>query len=107
LLKISEFIDLNKRLIEETLNEGKVVTITAANFRNTVLNTPKTVLVKFYAPWCGHCKAMSEEYNKLAANLADQEDVLIGEMDWTVHRVEDVDIKGFPTLILFRKNPSA
>lgn len=50
---------------------------------------------------------MSEEYNKLAADLVNSEDVLIGEMDWTVHRVDDVDIKGFPTLILFRKNPSA
>jgi protein disulfide-isomerase A1 len=28
---------------------------------------------------------------------------LIAEMDWTTHKTSEVDIKGFPTLIFFKK----
>ena len=37
--------------------EGPVTVIVAKNYKDIVLNDKKDVLVEFYAPWCGHCKA--------------------------------------------------
>ena len=37
--------------------EGPVTVIVAKNYKDIVLDDKKDVLVEFYAPWCGHCKA--------------------------------------------------
>ena len=34
---------------------SRVVTLTAANFKSTVLDSDEMWFVEFYAPWCGHC----------------------------------------------------
>jgi len=38
-------------------NDGPVTIVVAHNFNDVVVNNEKDVLVEYYAPWCGHCKA--------------------------------------------------
>ncbi|CAD8075740.1 unnamed protein product [Paramecium primaurelia] len=84
-------------------NDGQVIQLTTDNFEQIVLKSNQDVFVKFYAPWCGHCKAMAAEYIKLAEEYKDSKNVLIAELDATVHKIPIVEIKGFPTLIHFKK----
>ena len=60
-----------------------------------------TWLVKFYAPWCGHCTRMQPEFRKLAGEMAGI--VNIAEVDCTVQKVaaQKYGIRGYPTLKLF------
>ena len=43
-----------------------VKTIVGSNFKDAVINTEKEVLLKVYAPWCGHCKTIAPEFEAAA-----------------------------------------
>lgn len=88
--------------IPET-QEGPVTIIVAHNYKDIVLDNKKDVLVEFYAPWCGHCKALAPKYDELAAKYVDAgfaDKVTIAKVDATANDIPD-EIQGFPTIKLF------
>lgn len=68
-----------------------------------VLDSDNDVFVKFYAPWCGHCKKMAPMWEQLASDLKDVQGLTIGDFDATANEVESVDIRGYPTLKFYPK----
>merc|ERR1719503_259546 len=61
----------------------------------------KTVFVKFYAPWCGHCKKMKPDWDKLMEEYKESKTVLIADVDCTTTGKElcnEVGIRGYPTI---------
>mmetsp|Transcript_27553 Transcript_27553/g.59877 ORF Transcript_27553/g.59877 Transcript_27553/m.59877 type:complete len:224 (-) Transcript_27553:381-1052(-) len=66
------------------------------------LTAGKPVFIKFFAPWCGHCKAMASDWEKLSDDYAGSESALIAEVDCTAEDTEIVcdenAIEGFPTI---------
>lgn len=61
----------------------------------------KTVFVKFFAPWCGHCKRMKPDWDKLMAEYADSETVLVADVDCIgagKPLCDNVGVQGFPTV---------
>ncbi|ORX68593.1 disulfide isomerase [Linderina pennispora] len=83
---------------------GPVVDLTPKNFKQ-VVDGSKDVLVKFYAPWCGHCKNMAEDYEKLAEGYSHASDIVIAEVNADEHRDlgNQFAVQGFPTLKFFPK----
>merc|ERR1719347_360045 len=67
-----------------------------------VFQEKKDVLLEVYAPWCGHCKKLEPEYEKLAKKVTKDIDdyVVIAKMDGTANDspTDDIDWSGFPTL---------
>ncbi|TKR68494.1 hypothetical protein L596_024471 [Steinernema carpocapsae] len=76
------------------LDEG-VVVLTDKNFDDFLKKNP-TILVEFYAPWCGHCKNLAPEYAKAAERLS----VPMAKVDATVETELGTrfGIQGYPTL---------
>lgn len=61
----------------------------------------KTVFIKFFAPWCGHCKKMKPDWDKLMGAFEGSETQLIADVDCTADGKPLCDangVKGFPTL---------
>jgi|EP00670_Eutreptiella_braarudii_P005527 protein disulfide-isomerase A6 len=76
------------------------VVLTANNFDKEVFSGGKNAFVKFFAPWCGHCKGMKPAWDQLGAELAGSNSVLIGDVDCTVEKdlCSRFDVKGYPTI---------
>lgn len=80
--------------------ESDVVTLTTKNFADVVAKE-KLVFVKFFAPWCGHCQSMAEDFKKTATELKGK--AVLADVDATTEEelAKKYNIDGFPTLKLF------
>jgi protein disulfide isomerase len=82
--------------------QGDVKVIVGDNLMEMVFNDKKDVLLEVYAPWCGHCKKLEPEYEKLAKKVVKDIDdhVTIAKMDGTANDspTDDIDWSGFPTI---------
>merc|ERR1719277_587434 len=85
-------------------SKGDVVVLTQSNFNEKVINSDELWVVEFYAPWCGHCKALEPEYKKFAKEMKGT--VNVGAVDMTQHQAVGAPygIKGFPTIKFFGYN---
>ena len=80
-------------------NNGDVFVVVGKTYEKEVINNDKDVMLLFYAPWCGHCKALHPKYEEVAKKLkAKNPKLLMAKIDATENEVEDINISGFPTV---------
>ena len=73
-----------------------------ANF-NDLINSEKPVLVDFTASWCGPCKALAPILEDVASQVGDSARIIKIDVDANPHVAAQYQIRGVPTLILFKK----
>jgi len=81
-----------------TLASAAVPTLTPETWDE--MTTGKSVFIKYFAPWCGHCKAMAGDWEKLAEEYAGDDSTLIAEVDCTIGSNGPLcnGVKGYPTV---------
>ena len=79
-----------------------VLKITEENFEDEVINSEKTVLIDFYADWCGPCKMMSPVIDEIAEEVA--ENIKVGKVniDENMNLAEKYGIMSIPTIMVFK-----
>uniref|UniRef100_A0A182J3K1 Thioredoxin domain-containing protein n=1 Tax=Anopheles atroparvus TaxID=41427 RepID=A0A182J3K1_ANOAO len=85
-------------------NRSVVVQLGENDFAHAIAKG--VTVVKFYAPWCGHCMRLAPTWEQLAEKLAARADVTIAKVDCTVDGNKelcgDQDVNGYPTVFLYR-----
>eukprot|EP00924_Labyrinthula_sp_SR-Ha-C_P014850 snap_masked-scaffold_9-processed-gene-0.9-mRNA-1 protein AED:0.35 eAED:0.36 QI:0/-1/0/1/-1/1/1/0/200 len=86
-----------------TLVSCNVVELTASDFQEKVINSGQSTFVKFYAPWCGHCKKLAPTWKTLAEDLDGSSKAQIAKLDCTAHQsvCTKYGVTGYPTLKYF------
>ena len=77
--------------------------VTEANFDQEVINNEKTVLVDFWAEWCGPCRAVSPILDQIAAENSDKLDIVKLNVDEHPALAAKYQITSIPAMKVFQK----
>ena len=76
--------------------------VTDDNFQAEVLNSPAPVLVDFWAPWCGPCKAMGPAVDKLAEEQGEKIKVVKHNTEDEPSTPSQLGVMAIPCFIVFK-----
>ena len=83
-----------------------VITITSENFEKEVLQADQTVLVDFWASWCGPCKMLSPVVDQIAEEMPE---IKVGKInvDDEPGLAQQFRVMSIPTLLVFKQGEVA
>ena len=82
--------------------KGSVVHVTESNFEEEVVKSDVTVLVDFWAEWCGPCKMIAPILDEIAKEYGEKLKICKIDVDSNPDIAPKFGIRGIPTLIMFK-----
>jgi len=80
----------------------KVLHVTDSNFESEVLKSDKPVLIDFWAPWCGPCKAIAPSIDELATEYEGKVKVVKINVDDNPQTPARYGVRGIPNLLIIK-----
>jgi len=81
---------------------AKPIDVTDATFEAEVINSEVPVLVDFWAPWCGPCRALGTILNEIATERGDALKVVKVNVDDEQRYAAKLGVMTVPTMVLFQ-----
>lgn len=86
---------------EKENNNIQILKITEENFESEVLQSDKTVLIDFYADWCGPCKVLSPIVEEFASENPDIKVVKVN-VEEAQNLAINYEVMSIPTLVVIK-----
>ncbi len=80
----------------------KITELDSYNFESTVTNGSVPVIVDFWAPWCGPCKAIAPILDELSIELGDSVKICKVNIDNNSEIASKYEIRAIPTILIFK-----
>ena len=81
---------------------AKVEAVSKDSFKEMVLESTTPVLLDFYANWCGHCQKLLPLLDEVAVEMDVKLNVMKVNVDENREFAQKFEIKGLPTMLLFK-----
>lgn len=86
---------------------GNLKEVTDGDFQEAVLDSDTPVLVDFWAEWCGPCRVVAKEVEKLSSDLTGRMKVVKLNIDHNPRVTGEYGIMSIPSLVLFKDGNEA
>ena len=86
---------------------SELINLNKESFEKVTSSKDKTLIIDFWAPWCGPCKALTPVLEELSSEMSDSVEVYKVNVDDNTELAQEYGVQSIPTLLVFKNGALA